>query len=399
MDTNAWYALLAPMFLVIIGIEAAILRARGERGPQLPDTLSNLACGLGQVLFGMFTAATLLALYDWFGARFAVVTWPEASLVPWVLAFPLTDLCYYCFHRASHRVALFWAIHEVHHQSEEMNVSVAMRQTWFSDFTSLLFFWPLPFLGIPRDAFFLAVACLSTYEALQHSRLIRGIGWWGLVFNTPSTHRIHHARDPEYRDHNYASTLVVWDRLFGTFVRETKAPTYGTVERFESWNPLRAQVAPFVALWRRMRRVPRWSDRLKLLVLPPEWIAPGETLAPEVLKPRWERPLVGGSALAIYATVQFLAAGFGGLAVIAYAERLGLATSGLLASLAVITTASVAGLFEGRAWALPLELARLGVLAILAIALGPAWSAPAAIVSAFVVWWIVRPETRTATAS
>src|SRR5690242_4194251 len=146
--------------------EAWVARRRGVRVHHLPDTFANIATGMGQVLFGVFTGAGLLLLYDQFQAYFALVTWPKHSPIPWILAFVGVDFCYYWFHRCSHAVAALWALHVVHHQSNEMNLSVALRQTYFSDFSALLFYWPLPLLGVPKEAFFLAVGGLSLYQAL-----------------------------------------------------------------------------------------------------------------------------------------------------------------------------------------------------------------------------------------
>ena len=370
MDTNAWYALLAPTFALAIGLELLAARRAGRRIHVLGDTLANLACGLGQVLLGVFTGAFFLALYDGFAERFALVRWEPGAITPWVLAFVLTDLCYYAFHRASHRVALLWAIHSVHHQSEEMNLSVALRQTWFSDFTALPFFWPLPLLGIPRDAFFVAVATLSLYEALQHTEVLSGARLWGLVLNTPATHRLHHARDARYRDRNYASTLVIWDRLFGTFVEETHPPTYGTTTPHRSWSPLWAQLAPLVELARRLQRAPHVVDRARILLMPPEWRAPHEARTDLPLAPRWEPP-APPRGIALYALAHSTVATLAGLLVIATTERLGMLPSGLLALVVVWSTASSAALIERRAWARGAELARLIAIAVLAAALAP----------------------------
>ena len=51
------------------------------------------------------------------------------------------------FHRASHRVQIFWACHIVHHQSEEYNLSVALRQSWFGGFIGWVFYTPLALVG------------------------------------------------------------------------------------------------------------------------------------------------------------------------------------------------------------------------------------------------------------
>lgn len=289
MDTNDYYALIGPCVVLLMVFEAQWARWRGSRGHHLPDTLANLATGMGQVLFGVFTGAFLLLLYDRFQATFGIVTWPKRSPIPWILAFVGVDFCYYWFHRCSHAVAALWAVHVVHHQSNEMNLSVAIRQTYFSDFTALPFFWPLPLLGVPREAFFLAVGVLSTYEALMHNQVIDRTGIWGLVFNCPAYHRLHHACDERYRDKNFCSTLIIWDRLFGSFVTQTSAPTYGLVTPHVGHDPVWAQVEPIRALVRRVRTAPNLRGACAVLLREPGWIAPWENPRDLGILPRPER--------------------------------------------------------------------------------------------------------------
>ncbi len=379
MDTNDYYALMVPLFFGVMGLEAWMARRRGMRVYVLPDTLANLSCGMGQVLVGIFTGGFLLALYDGFQRTFGLVEWEQGSAVPYVLAFVGVDFCYYWFHRGSHAVAGLWAIHVVHHQSEEMNISVAIRQPWISDISALLFFWPLPLLGVPMEAFFLAVGCLSLYEALMHTQLVRGTGLWGSVFNTPSYHRLHHGKDAEYVDRNFGSTLIVWDRLFGTYVRETRPPTYGTLTPLASWNPLWAQFQPFIALMRRTRQARSWRDAVKMWLMPPGWRAPGEEEASETLVrpskevPRW---------LAAYGVLQFLLLSVAGMAIQWLGGGLGLAGSAVIVSLILWGTGTIGALFEGKPWAMRLELLRLGVSAAVALLaamhLGATWLVPTA---------------------
>src|SRR6185503_7864049 len=95
------------------------------------DSFGNVSAGLGEIVIGLFIGAHLIALYDWGFANYALIHWPEGSWAPWVLAFFLADFCYYVYHRAGHRFAVLYAIHGVHHQSEEFNMTVAMRHPWF----------------------------------------------------------------------------------------------------------------------------------------------------------------------------------------------------------------------------------------------------------------------------
>jgi len=364
MDTNDYYALLVPVFFLLMGVEALIARRQGLRAYVLPDTLSNLSCGMGQVLLGIFTGGFLLALYDGFQATFGLIRWAEGSWVPYALALVGVDFCYYCYHRGSHAVAGLWTIHAVHHQSEEMNISVALRQPWISDISALLFFWPLPLLGVPKEAFFLAVGCLSLYEALMHSRLTKRTGLWGRIFNTPTFHRLHHARDPEYLDRNFGSTLIIWDRLFGTWVPETRSPSYGTPRALASWNPLWAQFQPFVEMVRRTRRARSLSEAAKMWLMPPGWRAPGEQEAPE---PPARPPREVPGWLAAYGVLQFLLLTIIGCALQWLGGGVGLAGSAMIVVLVLWGTGTMGALFESKPWAVRLELLRLGVSAAVAL--------------------------------
>jgi hypothetical protein len=274
------------------------------------------------------------------------------------------DFCYYWFHRGSHAVGGLWAIHVVHHQSEEMNISVALRQPWISDISGLLFFWPLPLLGVPMEKFFLAVGCLSLYEAMMHTRLIRRTGVWGWVFNTPSSHRVHHGKDAEYLDRNFGSTLIIWDRLFGTFVRETHAPEYGTTRALASWNPLWAQFQPFIELVQRTRRARSLIEAVKMWLLPPGWRAPGEVEAPEpTMRPAKDVP----GWLAAYSVLQFLLLAVAGCALQWLGGGLGLLGSAVIVGLVLWGTGTIGALFEGKPWAAKVELLRLGLSAAVAL--------------------------------
>jgi sterol desaturase/sphingolipid hydroxylase (fatty acid hydroxylase superfamily) len=360
VDTNGYYALLFPVWVCLLGAEALVAWRQGRRVFTLPDTLSNLACGLGQVLLGLFTAGFILASYEGFRRTFALVRWPSGSWVPWALAFLLVDLCYYVWHRSSHAVALLWAVHLPHHQSERMNTSVALRQPWLSDGTALLFFWPAPLLGVPAPCFFFAVGCLSIYEALCHSQVLDRTGAWGKVFNTPAWHRLHHAHNGPYLDRNFGSTLIVWDRLFGTFVQETVPPRYGTATPLASWNPVWAQLQPFLALLRRARQ----ARSLGVLFGPPA-SGPQEACGPLPTLPAVP-PAVGR-----YALVQFLAVGAGSVLLLRQAQGLSLAVTAAGVALVTAAMSTLGGLLDGRPWAPRAEVARLLALVPLAFLQGP----------------------------
>src|SRR6478736_10504686 len=130
LETSGYYALGVPAYFALIAIEYGLGRLRKQRVFGFADTISNLTAGFGELLLGLFLGPVLIGLYDFGYQHIALVHWPEGSLWPWLLAFVVSDLCYYWYHRAGHEIALLWTIHGVHHQSREFNVSVAMRHPW-----------------------------------------------------------------------------------------------------------------------------------------------------------------------------------------------------------------------------------------------------------------------------
>ncbi len=380
METSDWYALGIPLFLVAIGLEAWLGWRRGLASYRLHDTLCDLGCGLGGLLVGVFLGVLTLSLYDLAYRAAAVVRWTAGSPVPWVLGFVGVDFLYYWFHRLGHEVNLFWAIHAVHHQSEEFNFAVALRQPWFSDAYAILFYWPLPILGVPAECFFVAVAGLSLYQVLLHTRLVGRPGPLGWLFNTPSHHRVHHSRDERDLDRNFGATLIVWDRLFGTFRHEGETePPYGTTRRFASWNPFWAQVQGFARLAAAARAAPRPLDRLRIWFAAPASLPPISEAVPTPLPP-------GTGA---YVVAQYAVLGASSIAVLVSAAS---ALDPTVASAALFLLASMAvlgGLADGRPWARPAEFARQLAAAVAgAVFGGPAFAATAAAAASFA--WLVR---------
>src|SRR5688500_12503379 len=131
MET-ALIALAIPFFFLLIGIEVLVARRQGRVVYRFPDAVADLGCGIGQQVTLPFMQAALVAAYAELHRRFALVPMDASAWTTWAIAFFGVDLCYYVWHRASHEVNVLWAVHVVHHQSEDYNLAVALRQAWFS---------------------------------------------------------------------------------------------------------------------------------------------------------------------------------------------------------------------------------------------------------------------------
>ena len=266
-------ALAIPFFFLLMGVELWAARRRGVKLYRFADALVDLSCGMTQQILLVFAVAALFSSYSWlYGHRlFTLHGWQA-----WAVAFFAVDFAYYWWHRLSHEVNVLWAVHMVHHQSEDYNLAVALRQAVLSVWTIWPLHLPLALFGVP-PATFLIVDSLSTlYQFWIHTELIGKLGWYEWLFNTPAQHRVHHAINPRYLDKNYAATLCVWDRLFGTFEEEREQPVYGLVKPLASFDPMWAQVHHFFDM---ARRTPEhgWRAWLK----GPEW---GFPPAPEITR-------------------------------------------------------------------------------------------------------------------
>jgi sterol desaturase/sphingolipid hydroxylase (fatty acid hydroxylase superfamily) len=186
------------------------------------------------------------------------------------------DLLYYAFHRCSHRVRWFWAAHVVHHSSERLNLSTAFRQSLMYPIAGMWAFWtPLALLGFPPKQIVAIVLINLAFQFFVHTQAIGRLGWLEYLFNTPSIHRCHHARNSRYIDCNFAGVLVIWDRLFGTYVPEEASdpPQYGIVEPLHTYNPLTATFHEWRSMLADARRAPRLADKWRAVFGPPEWAA------------------------------------------------------------------------------------------------------------------------------
>jgi alkylglycerol monooxygenase len=359
-----YVAVAIPFFFLLIGVELVILRLRGVRGAyRFADSMTNLSCGVGQQILEPFFKSVALVPYAWLWSHARLFDPSARSPLAWVLLVLGMDLAFYVFHRASHRIGFLWAIHAVHHQSEEYNLSVALRQPWLQSLAAPAFYLPLALLGFPPIMFLAAVTIDTLYQFWIHTRVIGRLGSLEWFMNTPSHHRVHHGIDPEYVDRNYGGIFIVWDRLFGTFCREEREPIYGTVKPALSWNALGVNTLVWRDLAKTCRATRSIVDKARVWVAPPEWrpsdlggpvpVPPADPSA----SPRYD-PRVP-FALEVYVGVQFTVAA---AATILYLWFEALAPQAFLVAAAVVFVAAVVawgGLLERKRWAWALEISRL----------------------------------------
>ncbi|MFC3069705.1 sterol desaturase family protein [Phenylobacterium soli] len=290
MKTFDPVTLATPLFILTIIAEILLAKAGKLRAEyETKDTAASLFMGLGSTVAGMLIGGVTVAAALWV-YQHRLFTIPMNAAWAWLAIFLLEDLTYYWFHRISHERRFWWAAHVNHHSSQHYNLSTALRQTWTGGISGTWMLWlPLSFLGFPPAMVAIEKGISLVYQYWIHTEAIRRMPrWFEAVFNTPSHHRVHHARNPRYLDKNYAGILIVWDKLFGTFQPELDEEPcrYGLVKNLGTFNLLRVAFHEWIAIGADILRQPRHA--LGWLFGPPGWSPDGSRQTSRELKAEWE---------------------------------------------------------------------------------------------------------------
>jgi alkylglycerol monooxygenase len=354
-----------PIFFLLIGLEVAYdfyqKRKSGQGLYRLNDALNNISCGVIEQITGLFvkvfTVGAFTVVYHWSAPRLPY-EWPSHWAF-YVAAFVLIDLGYYWAHRLSHQVNLFWTGHVIHHQSEDYNLSVALRQGALQKVFTFWVYLPLAALGLPPMWFALSIGLNLLYQFWIHTEAVRSMGILEHVLNTPSHHRVHHGRNPKYIDKNHAGVFIIWDKMFGTFQKEQEPPTYGITKPTGTFNPVWAHAKPFADLADELKAIPGWADKIRFLFKPPGWypsslggFRPAPPVPPEFQK--FDSPI--SAQLQVYILVRYAAV----LVIVAWflfnLDKIGPWEKGLFSLYALVSMLSFGLLFDRHKAAFWVEL-------------------------------------------
>jgi len=279
------FILIAGTFFVgLIILERAYwLRRQRPEAYDLREVLANISTGfMYKMVDGLVVALFVTRFYDPV-ASLGLHYHPANRWAGYALLFLLVDFLFYCLHTIAHKVRYAWCAHVVHHSSERMNLSTALRQNFLFDLSGMAILWwlPLALIGFDKMSVVVAIELNLFYQFFLHTEVVRRLpAWYEFIFNTPSHHRVHHGRNPLQIDTNFAGVLIIWDRLFGTFVDESAAGRidYGiTFRQPKSLNPLRLNLEEFFFMW---RDVLRHRD-LRIIWKNPNWVAERYPVAAE----------------------------------------------------------------------------------------------------------------------
>ncbi|MFN8285408.1 MAG: sterol desaturase family protein [Chitinophagales bacterium] len=380
-----------PVFFLLIGIEVLIAKMKGLSYYRFNDAITNLSCGISSEVAKVFLRTFTFIGYTWLyehtplridGNLFVSMFQPateggikalqiSGTLIIGTVLFVGVDFFYYWFHRLAHEISILWGSHVVHHQSEEYNLTVALRQAALQGAFSWAFYLPLAVLGF-SPAMFITVASLQTlYQFWIHTKLINKMHpAFEYIFNTPSHHRVHHGVNPKYIDKNHGGTLIIFDRMFGTFQAEEEEVVYGITKQPKSWNPVWVNFEYWIELFADVFKVHKVKDGILMLIKMPGWKPKdlgGEQEFKEVSPQTFHKYDTEISAgLNYYILVQFVVVLLGATAFLITSGKGPISESWplkiLIASLITVALLNIGGIFERKSWAPLLEVLRLAAM-------------------------------------
>ena len=266
------YAIGAPIILFLIILEIIISAVKGLKYYKYKDSLGSIGLITGNIVVNIITKGLIIAfylyLYQFRLFDFSILgsLWIEVLLT--ILSI---DFIYYWFHRTSHHVRFFWAIHMNHHSSEEMNFLVALRQAWFNPIFRVPFFFILPLIGFNPLLTLIVGAASTLWAVIQHTKMIGKLGPLEWIFVTPSSHRVHHGVNDKYMDKNFGNILIIWDRIFGTYQPELEEVIFGLKRNVKTSNPFKITAFTWQEILIDFSRSKDTENKIKSIFGSPNW--------------------------------------------------------------------------------------------------------------------------------
>lgn len=370
MDSIMIFAI--PFFFLTIGIEMLVGFLKKKRYYDFKDAITNLNIGIGSQTVGLVSQLLILGGYALVHKHLHIFNIPINNVFVWIGTLIVFDGIYYWAHRWAHEWNIMWGAHIVHHQSDEFNLSVALRQSWIHGLLSFWMFLPLAIIGVPVEVMAGISGIVTLAQYWIHTEAIKKMPrWFEFIMNTPSHHRVHHATNPQYLDKNYGATFIIWDRMFGTFEPEVEKPVYGITVGHESLDPVYANVHYYKEMIIGAKKEKGLWNKFKLIFRSPAYLG-GLIQDYYKAQPKKEKTPVNLN-MKIYVLIQFLALSFGLVLFINEFKNLSLfyQISGI--AMIIFTIQSCGYILENKTKLFPLEIARLIMAAILLNAVYYEW--------------------------
>ena len=288
MSREQWLlAITLPVYIIFIVSEIYIGRKKRLNNYSFKDSLISIWLGLVGAALDYTLRFVTLGVLDWCNAH-AIYQPDLLSYYPvaaWFLVFLAQDFCFYWLHRSEHYSRVLWAVHSNHHSSEKYNFTVALRSSTLQPLYRFLFYIPVAFLGFDGLTIMFMYAVNQFYQFFLHTEVIGFMPkWYEAIFVTPSHHRVHHASNVAYLDKNMGQVLIIWDKLFGTFEKETEAPKYGLTTNLGTFHPLKVIFSEWQKIIKDLGKPGPLSQKFKYLFKAPGWSHDGSSKTSEELR-------------------------------------------------------------------------------------------------------------------
>ncbi len=346
-----------PFFFLTIGLEMLFGYYQKKKYYNFNDAITNLNIGIGQQTVSLMLTLIMLGLYSIIYDNFHLLVLPVDNAFVWIGTLLAFDCIYYWAHRWGHEWNVMWGAHIVHHQSDQYNLSVALRQSWFHSFLSFWMFLPLA-LVVPVEVIGGVGGFVTLFQYWIHTKAIKKMPrWFEFIFNTPSHHRVHHATNPQYLDKNYAAVFIFWDRIFGTFAKEEEEPVYGITVGHTSLDPIYANVHFYKEMAVGARKEKSFWRKLTIAFRSPSYL--GNLIKEYYTAQPKVNPAPVSMNMRIYVLTQFVALTAGLIMYILEFNDLSTFYKIACLGLVILTIQSCGYILENKTKRFPIEIIRL----------------------------------------
>jgi sterol desaturase/sphingolipid hydroxylase (fatty acid hydroxylase superfamily) len=393
-----YLALAVPLFMFFIGLEYYYSKRKGKNYFQYAESIANLNVGIAERLLDVFTTGLFFFVFDYVHKHFALLNIKPNALT-WILLFLATDLVWYWYHRLAHEINVFWAAHVVHHQSEDFNYTVSARITVFQALVRCMFWSILPLIGFPAIMISTFLIIHGLYPFFIHTRALGRWGWFEKILVTPTHHGLHHASNPEYLDKNYGDVLIIWDKMFGTFVRERNDVklTYGLTKQLNSHSFLWQHFHFPLEIYFNFRKAKGLRAKCRVLFGKPDDLNPNYRLVLErkLLSLNPARDNKPTQAMRQYLTAQTVFSIILLFVVALFVHYLSIVQVLLLSFFILLSLINSGAILDQRRWIFYLEYFRvILVLITIAVFYPTNWTVSGIMAALLLLIWYFRPIQR-----
>ncbi|CAH1253000.1 AGMO [Branchiostoma lanceolatum] len=206
-----------PFVVFLFLVETLVAWIQNRTTPRFSNVVASGGVALVTQIVRLLTVGVEMTAYVWLYRHLRLVDMSWDSPLTWWTAFFGVEYGYYWSHRMHHEVNILWAAHQVHHSSDDYNILSSLRTSAFQRCTSFV-----------------------SNDATKHNM-----------------------------GKNFGGTLIIWDRLFGTFHQESGPLVYGLRTAVNTWDPVWIQFHHFVCIWQTFWNTPGLWNKLRVLFAGP----------------------------------------------------------------------------------------------------------------------------------